>query len=47
MSERHDEGTLTKVYEAFRENGYGTTEAFDVVNSMLNAGILFRERGDD
>lgn len=47
MSETYDEGTLAKVYEAFRDNGYGTTEAADVVTSMQNAGILFRERADD
>lgn len=41
---RHDEGTLTKVYDALATVGVIDQEAMDVVHEMQNAGILFRER---
>ncbi len=38
-----DENTLRKVYEALLENGIYGQKALDIVNSMQNRGILFRE----
>lgn len=40
----HNEDTLRKVYQALLENGIYGQKATDVVNSMQNLGILFRER---
>lgn len=41
--ETHSEDTLRKVYEALLENGIYGQQAIDIVNSMQNKGILFRE----
>lgn len=42
--ETHDEDTLLKVYDALMgEAGLSQGRAEDVVNAMLNSGILFRE----
>lgn len=42
-NETFDENTLRKVYEALLENGIYGQKATDVVNSMQNRRILFRE----
>lgn len=44
LSEVHDDNTVTKVYEALRDQGWSDTEVLDAVHSIQNAGILFRER---
>lgn len=38
------EDTLRKVYEALLENDIYGQKALDVVNSILNKSLLFRER---
>lgn len=43
-SEYFDEYTLFKVVNAFREAGVPDAKAEDVINTLQNAGILFRER---
>lgn len=43
MDVTFDENTLKKVYEALLENDIYGDKATDVVNSMQNRGILFRE----
>ena len=42
--EYSDEGTMTKVFEALRENGYLPDDIPNVISSFQNRGILFRER---
>lgn len=42
--EVHDDNTMRKVYNALSDLGWDEEEVFDAVNSMQNAGILFRER---
>ena len=39
----HDDKTLFKVAQALLKAGCTNTQATDAINSMLNAGILFRE----
>jgi flagellar basal body P-ring protein FlgI len=41
----HD--TLDKVYGALRKLGHSESQIMDIVNEILNAGILFRERVRD
>jgi hypothetical protein len=41
--EYHDEDTLHKVYGAMVRNGVNGDEAQEIINSMQNAGLLFRE----
>lgn len=43
-NEFFDEDTLRKVYEALLENGIYGQQALDIINTMQNKGILFRER---
>lgn len=40
----HSELTLFKVRNALDKSGFTMSEADRVINSLLNAGILFRER---
>lgn len=40
----YDESTLSKVYDALKESGISVDVGVDIVNSMQNKGILFRER---
>lgn len=40
----HDEMTMHKVYRACMDSGMTQNEALDLVASMGNSGILFRER---
>lgn len=42
---RHDEQTLFKVRDSLLKVGLDDNEVDDSINEMLNAGILFRERG--
>lgn len=42
--ERHDHDTLDKVNAALKASGLTGEQAFDGINQILNAGILFRER---
>lgn len=42
--ERHDEGTVKKVYHALLQTGLTNNQALDAINEMQNVGILFRER---
>jgi len=39
----HGEGTLRKVYEALSVLGIDGNQALDVVNEIMNQGIVFRE----
>ena len=41
----HD--TLDKVAGALRKLGYNDQQVIDIVNEILNAGVLFRERVRD
>lgn len=41
--EYHDEDTLHKVYGAMVKNGVNSDEAREIINTMQNAGLLFRE----
>lgn len=43
-SERHDDATMSKVFDALRENGYLPADIPNVITSFQNRGILFRER---
>lgn len=47
--ETFDEGTLVKVYDSLSRSFPGLSDSVirDVVQEMQNAGILFRERGND
>ena len=46
--EYHDENTLFKVRWALQQNiNVGSHTADDLINKMLNAGIVFRERMDE
>lgn len=40
----HDEDTLVKVKEALKEVHYGEYQIEQIINALLNKGILFRER---
>lgn len=40
----HDEDTLVKVYTALGAAGYSMRDRNNIINSLFNAGILFRER---
>lgn len=40
----HDEDTMFKVFAAVEDAGYSVEESNDIINSLFNAGILFRER---
>lgn len=40
----HSEDTLMKVAEAIRSNGIPVGQIPEIISSMQNAGILFRER---
>lgn len=40
----HNEGTLRQVYGALYDNGIDEGHARDIVNSLQNRGVLFRER---
>ena len=40
----HSESTLFKVRNALDKSGFTMSEADRVINSLLNDGILFRER---
>lgn len=39
----HDDETLRKVFQAIWENGIDRKQAGDIINSIQNAGIYFRE----
>ena len=39
----HGEGTLRKVYETLDVLGIEGDQALDVVNEIMNRGIVFRE----
>lgn len=39
----HSEGTLRKVYEALDVLGITGDQAVDVINEIMNRGIVFRE----
>ena len=41
--EYHDENTLHKVFGAMVDNGVNGEEAREIINTMQNAGLLFRE----
>ena len=43
----YDEGTMNKVYDALRENGFLKGDIENVISSFQNRGILFRERAED
>lgn len=43
----HNEGTLNKVHDALRENALGDSDIIEVIRSLQNRGILFRERAED
>ena len=43
IEEIHDEGTMTKVHNALRHNNFSESGINDIINSLQNAGILFRE----
>jgi hypothetical protein len=45
--EYHDEETLQKVYGAMVDNGVNGEEAREIINTMQNAGLLFREHRAD
>lgn len=45
--EDYDDETMAMVYMALMESGLTHEQAVNAINSMQNAGILFRERGDD
>lgn len=40
----HDEDTMFKVFAAVEDAGFSTEESNDIIDSLFNAGILFRER---
>lgn len=40
----YDEHTLPHVVETLRSAGFSTAESNNIINSLFNAGILFRER---
>jgi hypothetical protein len=42
-----DEDTLFKARDAMQKQGLSEAQAMDVINELLNAGILFRERARD
>jgi hypothetical protein len=42
--EHHDDETVGRVSRAIQELGFTDTAAFNIINHLLNAGILFRER---
>lgn len=43
-TEGHDDGTLNKVYAALADCELSYNKIIEAINSMQNAGILFRER---
>lgn len=43
-TESHDDGTLNKVYAALADCELSYHKIIEAINSMQNAGILFRER---
>lgn len=43
---RYDE-TMHKVFEALRENDIDDAKILDIITSMQNRGILFRENSRD
>lgn len=40
----HDEDTMFKVFAAVEGAGYSVEESNNIINSLFDAGILFRER---
>lgn len=40
----HDENTLVKVHEAIVKEGLNEQSATEIITTLQNAGILFRER---
>ena len=46
MTEHHDDGTMTKVFDVLHEAGFGPDRIEAAINGLQNAGILFRERTD-
>lgn len=45
--EFYDENTLNKVHHVLMGEGFSDLSANKLVNALLNAGILFRERRPD
>lgn len=45
--ERYDANTLFKVRDALRRAGLDDDAILAAINELHNAGILFRERGED
>jgi len=43
VEEFHDENTMKKVYDAFKVHGFNDDEATEIINTLQNSGILFRE----
>lgn len=47
MSDYYDENTMAKVDQALTKCGYGVGDRTEIISEIQNAGILFRERGEE